>query len=56
MVLLKKIVKNGIEITDQLKIQYKSGIFYEQLFKKSLCNTNSKIVSFFELYLFSGNN
>ena len=36
------------EITDQLKIQHELGMFYEQLFKKTICNANSKIVSFLD--------
>ena len=43
---LKKTIKNDIEITDQLKIQHEVRMFYEQLFKKTICNANSKIVSF----------
>ena len=43
---VKKIIKNDIEITDQLKIQHEIRMFYEQLFKKTICNANSKIVSF----------
>ena len=50
---VKKIIKNDIEITDQLKIQHKLRIFYEQLFKKIICNANSKI-AFFGQYLSSG--
>ena len=45
---VKKIIKNDIEITDQLKIQHELRMFYEQLFKKTICNTNSKIVSFLD--------
>ena len=41
---VKKIIKNDIEITDQLKIQHELRMFYEQLFKKTICNANSKIV------------
>ena len=37
-------IKNDIEITDQLKIQYELRMFYEELFKKTICNANSKIV------------
>ena len=33
------------EITDQLEIQYELRMFYRQLFKKTICSTNSKIVS-----------
>ena len=40
MVLLKTI-KNDIEITDQLKKQHELAMFYEQLFNKTVCNTNS---------------
>ena len=43
---MKKIIKNDIEITDQLKIQHELRMFYEQLFKKTVYNTNFKIVSF----------
>ena len=45
---VKKIIKNDTEITDQLKIQHELRMFYEQLFKKTICNTNSKIVSFLD--------
>ena len=45
---VKKIIKNDIEITDQLKIQHELRMFYEQLFKKTICNANSKIVSFLD--------
>ena len=45
---VKKIIKNDIEITDQLKIQHELRIFYEQLFKKTIGNANSKIVSFLD--------
>ena len=45
---VKKIIKNDIEITDQLKIQHELKMFYEQLFKKTICNANSKIVSFLD--------
>ena len=48
MVLLIKIIKNSIEITDQLKLQHELRMFFEQLFKKSICNANSKIVFFFD--------
>ena len=48
---VKKIIKDHIEITDQLKIQHELKMFYEQLFKKTICNANSKIVSFFGQYL-----
>ena len=47
-VIVKKVIKNDIEITDQLKIQHELRMFYEQLFKKTICNTNSKIVSFLD--------
>ena len=47
MVLLKKI-KNDKEITDQLKIQHELKMFCEQLFKKTISNTYSKIVSFLD--------
>ena len=46
--IVKKIIKNDIEITDHLKIQHKLKMFYEQLFKKTICNSNSKIVSFLD--------
>ena len=45
---VKRIIKNDTEITDQLKIQHELRMFYEQLFKKTICNGNSKIVSFLE--------
>ena len=45
---VKKVIKNDIEITDQLKIQYELRMFYEPLFKKTICNTYSKIVSFLD--------
>ena len=45
---VKNLIKNDIEITDQLKIQHELRMFYEQLFKKTICNTNSKIVSFLD--------
>ena len=45
---VKKIIKNDIEITDQLKIQHELRIFYEHLFKKTICNAKSKIVSFLD--------
>ena len=45
---VKKIIKNVIEITDQLKIQHEVRMFYEQLFKKVICNTNYKIISFLD--------
>ena len=48
MGLLEKIVKNDIEITDQLKIQHELRMFYEQLFKKAICNASSKIVYFLD--------
>ena len=38
---VKKIIKDHIEITDQLKIQHELRMFYEQLFKKTICNANS---------------
>ena len=43
---VKKIIKDHIEITDQLKIQHELRMFYEELYKKTICNANSKIVSF----------
>ena len=45
---VKKVIKNDIEITDQLKIQYELRMFYEPLFKKTICNTYSKTVSFLD--------
>ena len=49
---VKKIIKNHIEITDQLEIQRELRMFYERLFKKTICNTNSKVVSFLDnIYL-----
>ena len=49
---VKKIIKIDIEITDKLKIQRELRMFYEQLFKKTICNTNSKVVSFLDnIYL-----
>ena len=49
---VKKIIKNDIEITDQLEIQRELRMFYERLFKKTICNTNSKVVSFLDnIYL-----
>ena len=33
---VKKIIKNDIEIIDQLKIQRELRMFYEQLFKKTI--------------------
>ena len=45
---VKKIIKDHIEITDQLKIQHKLRMFYEQLFKRTICNANSRIVSFLD--------
>ena len=45
---VKKIIKNDIEITDQLKIQHELRIIYEHFFKKTICNSNSKIVSFLD--------
>ena len=48
---VKKIIKNDIEITDQLEIQRELRMFYE-CFKKTICNTNSKVVSFLDnIYL-----
>ena len=43
-----KKIKNDIEITDQLKIHHELRMFYEQLFQKTICNANSKIVSFLD--------
>ena len=43
---VKKIIKNDTKITDQLKIHCELRMLYEQLFKKTICNTNSKVVSF----------
>ena len=43
---VKKIIENDIKITDELKIQHELRMFYEQLYKKTICNANSKIVSF----------
>ena len=48
MGLLEKIVKNDIEITDQLNFQHELRMFYEQLFKKTICNASSKIVNFLD--------
>ena len=45
---VKKIIKNDIEITGQLKIQHELRMFYEHLFRKTTCNANSKIVSFLD--------
>ena len=45
---VKRITKDHIKINDQLKIQRKLRMFYEQLFKKTICNSNSKIVSFLD--------
>ena len=45
---VKKVIKNDIEITDQLKIQHESRMFYEQLFKKIMRIANSKIVFFLD--------
>ena len=45
---VKKIIKDDIEITNELKIQHELKVFYEQLIKKTICNTNSKIVSFLD--------
>ena len=50
---VKKIIKNELEITDQLKIHHELRMFYGQLFKKTICNTNSKIVSFLENFSLS---
>ena len=36
------------KITDQLKTQHELRMFYEQFFKKTICNTNFKIVSFLD--------
>ena len=43
---VKKIIKNDIENTDQLEIQHELRMFYEQLFKKTICKANSKILFF----------
>ena len=43
---VKKIIKNGMEVADQLKIQHELNMFYELLLKKTICSTNSKIVRF----------
>ena len=40
--------ENDIEITNQLKIQHELRMFYQQLFTKTICNANSKIVSFLD--------
>ena len=54
---VKKVIKNDIEITDQLKIQHESRMFYEQLFKETICNAHSKIVSFLDnIFLLMKNN
>ena len=45
---VRKIIKNDIEVTDQLKLQRELTMLYEQLFKKIICNTNSKMVSFLD--------
>ena len=45
---VKKIIKDHIEITDQLKIQHELRMLYEQFFKETICNVNSKIVSFLD--------
>ena len=45
---VKKIIKNDTKITDQLKIHCELRMLYEQLFKKTICNTNSKVVSFLD--------
>ena len=50
--IVKKIIKIDIDVTDLLKIQHESRMFYEQLFKKTICNANSKIVSFFDNIFF----
>ena len=50
---VKKMIKNELEITDQLKIQHELRMFYGQFFKKTICNTNSKIVSFLENFSLS---
>ena len=47
---IKKIIKNDVEITDQLKTQHELRMFYEPLFKKTIYNANSKIVSFLSLF------
>ena len=49
MVPLKNI-KNDIEITDQLKFQHRLRMFCEQLLKKTICNSDSKVVSFLRNY------
>ena len=45
---VKKIIKNDMEIFDQLKIQHELKMFYELLLKKTICSTNSKIVPFLD--------
>ena len=45
---VKKIIINDTKITDQLKIHCELRMLYEQLFKKTICNTNSKVVSFLD--------
>ena len=45
---VKKIIKNDTKMTDQLKIHCELTMLYEQLFKRTICNTNSKIVSFLD--------
>ena len=45
---VKKIIKNDTKITDQLKIHCELRMLYEQLFKRTICNTNSKVVSFLD--------
>ena len=45
--------ENYIEITDQLKIQHELRMFYKQLFKKIICNSNFKTVSFLNNSSFS---
>ena len=41
-------IKNDIEITDQLKIQHELRMFYEMWFKRNICTANYKIVSFLD--------
>ena len=45
--------ENYIKITDQLKIQHELRMFYKQLFKKIICNSNFKTVSFLNNSSFS---
>ena len=45
---VEKIIKNYREVIDQLKIQHELRMFQGQLFKKIICNTNFKIVSFLD--------